>query len=42
MFVVEDSDRPDATKIATQGAQNLVFTPESIAEQFEAAFGYRY
>jgi len=31
-----------AIKIATQGAQNHVFTPESIAEQFEAAFGYRY
>ena len=31
-----------AIKIATQGAQNHVFTPESIADQFEAAFGYRY
>ena len=31
-----------AIKIATQGAQNHVFTPASIADQFEAAFGYRY
>ena len=31
-----------AIKIATQGAQNHVFTPAGIADQFEAAFGYRY
>jgi adenosine kinase len=30
-----------AIKIVTKGAQNHVFTPESIAEQFEAAFGMR-
>jgi adenosine kinase len=31
-----------ALKIAHQGPQNHVFTPASIADQFEVAFGYRY
>jgi adenosine kinase len=30
-----------AIKIVNKGAQNHVFTPESIAEKFEAAFGMR-
>jgi adenosine kinase len=29
-------------KIAHQGGQNHSFTPEDIAEKFEAAFGYRF
>jgi adenosine kinase len=31
-----------AIKIVHKGAQNHVFTPASIADQFEAAFGYRF
>jgi adenosine kinase len=31
-----------AIKIAHQGAQNHVFTPQEIADRFEAAFGYRF
>jgi adenosine kinase len=31
-----------AIKIAHKGAQNHSFTPAEIADQFEAAFGYRY
>ena len=31
-----------AIKIAHQGAQNHSFTPASIADRFEAAFGYRF
>ena len=31
-----------AIKIGHQGGQNHVFTPQAIAERFEAAFGYRF
>jgi adenosine kinase len=31
-----------AIKIAHQGGQNHSFTPQEIAEKFEAAFGYRF